>query len=667
MSLRYPELFKPFNIGKVRIKNRICMWPMMITGLIGEDGQFSQQVIDYYEERAKAGVGLIFTYAIKSNYGYELENTEYCNPWKDPYAFKIHTRKMMERLHSYDCKVFMQIAYGSGRAVVPSALVGDAVHVGPSVTTNRWDPNLKGRALTVEEIHKLIDEMAKGALLCKESGADGVEIHSLYGGYLGDTFAMSFFNKRNDEYGGDLRGRLKIATDTVKAIKAVCGEDFPVTIRYGIKHYMKGYVQGALPGEDFTEVGRDLEEGIAAAKILEEAGYDGINVANGSYDSWYWCHPPMYHEDGCWLDTTAELKKNLHIPIISGGKVNLPETANDAIKEGKCDAIGMARAFWADAEWVKKANNGTPEEIRPCIGCHNGCMARIFVARPVTCAVNPDLGRESQMELKHADSEKNVMIIGGGVAGMECALNAAKRGHHVDLYDKNPYLGGVLYPASVPAFKDADRRLIHWYELQLKKAGVHVHLNTEVTKDLINIEDPDDIVVASGALPKIPPVPGKERAVTAVDVLLGKEKVGQKVAIIGGGQVGCELAVWLKEQGKEPVIIEALDELMTGGVEEIPAPNRLMLIDMVNFNKIEVKTGTKLVSISQDEVTVCSSAGEEKVKAESVIMAVGYYADRSFTEELRAERANIWSIGDQNLPTNILYAVAHGNAVGRAI
>jgi 2-enoate reductase len=663
--LKYPELFTPFYIGKVKIKNRIAMEPMRITGLGDKDEDYTSHVIRYYEDRARGGVGLIFTDAkmpLSHFQDYALGS-----PFDDPYNYQLTAKKLVERIHNHGTKVFEQLAFGPGRTSFPALIKNGSAPIAPSTIPNKWDLDLMCRPMTVEEIKQLIEDLAQEALICKNCGFDGVDIHSVYGGYLGDTFAMSYFNHRTDEYGSSLEGRLKLATDTVKRIKELCGNDFPVSLRFGIKHYMKGLNQGALPGEDFEEVGRDIDESIEAAKILKAAGYDALNIANGTYDSWYWCHPPMYQKDGCWLDTIAKLKKEVDITVIGAGKINLPETANNAIKNGVCDGIGLARALWADSDWAKKARKGATEEIRPCIGCHNGCMARIFSSKPVTCAVNPALGREQEYEIVPAQTKKHVCIIGAGVAGMETARIAALRGHTVDLFEKNDYLGGALYAASVPEFKDADRRLIRWYAKQLKDTGVNLHVNTEVSAETILSMDYDTVVVANGAKPKIPNVPGKEKAMTAVDVLLGKKTPGNNVAVIGGGQVGCELAVWLKERGKNITLIEALDDLMIGGVEELCIANRTMLIDMVNYNKIDVKLHTFLKSINDGSITVQDENGESSIPVDSVVVSVGYYPDQTLYDQLNAEVPELYSVGDQNKPTNILYAIGDGAAVGRDI
>lgn len=659
MAIKYPELFSPMNIGKCKLKNRIVMAPMGVTGITEESGKLSTNALNYFEERAKGGAGLLISCCFGNNS--HVEETTMDGPFDDPYTFGLNAQKLLDRVHQYGCKMFFQIAVGAGRISFPLNM--KKAPVAPSEVGNRWVPDMKCRELTVEEIEAIIESVAQDALVCKNAGADGVEIHSVYGGYLGDQFAMSIFNHRTDAYGGDLRGRLKVACDIVKRIKELCGPNFPVSLRFGAKHYMKGIGQGALPGEEFTEAGRDIAESIEAAKILEEAGYDALNIANGSYDSWYWAHPPMYQKDGCWLDTAAIIRQNVNIPVLCAGKINDPKMANDAIKNQMVDGIVLGRALLADPYWPLKANQGKDEDIRPCIACHTGCMARIFAGKTCTCAVNPAVGREAEFKIEKTDSPKNVCIIGAGVAGMEAARVAALRGHNVTIYEKNDRAGGALIPASVPEFKDADRRLIQWYVRELDKVGVTIHYNTEMTVDAVKALNPDVTIVATGGTPKTPPVPGVDKAVYATDVFVNKVQVGNKCAIIGGGQVGCELALWLQEQGKEVTIIEALDELVAGSAE-ICIANRLMLIDMVNYAKIDVKTKTMLNSIQDGYITVTENGEQKTVECDSVILSVGFFADQTFCDALSQEISNVWFIGDQNTPTNVMNAIAAGAGVG---
>lgn len=665
MNLKYPELFKPYKIGKTEIKNRIAMCPMLTTGYFDEHGVIKDEVIDFYEERAKGGVGLVFTFGVIPNSGLE-KSAAVLSPFATPAIFVPQMQKMAERLHQYGTKLFVQIWFGVGRAMYPAALL-EGQPIAPSTCNNRWDPSVECREMTKEEIEVLIKSTVEAALICQQAGCDGIDINGAYGGYIGDQFTFDAYNRRTDEYGGNIDGKIRLHTEVIKRIKAACGEDFPVTLRFGIKHYAKGEGQGAILGENYEEFGRDIEESLAMAKKLEAAGYDAFLVGNGCFDSVYWQYPPMYQKDGLWLEDSKKLKAAVNVPVICPGKINLPEMAEEALEKDMADAIGLGRALLADSEWVNKARTGLSEDIRPCISCNNGCVGKANLGRPIQCAANADL---FSSKVTPATVKKKVCIIGGGVAGMETARIAALRGHNVSIYEKGSRLGGALIAAAVPDYKDADRRLLEWFELQLKKAGVRLFLNTEVTAQLLNTMDVDEIVVGTGTTDRIPPIPGvdKEHVMSAIEALLGNKKIGQKVAIIGGGQVGCEIALWLKEQGKEVSVIEVQNSLLTGGAEPIPTANKLMLQDLLNYHQITTYLSSRTMSIENDTIILETPNGREVLPADSVIMSVGYSADDVLYKEIAATiPKNVWLVGDAKQPSNILYAIKDGNAIGKLL
>jgi 2-enoate reductase len=668
MYLKYQELFKPFNIGKIEIKNRIVMSPMLTGGWFDENGVITNEVIDYYEERAKGGVGLIYTTAFTLNHGLETATMLFVSPFTHPERFLTQMKKLTDRIHPYDTKLFIQLTLGNGRVMAPFLL--DGAPISASENPNWWVPGVNCRPLNKEEVERLVQSAVEAAVWCRQTGCDGVDIVGAYGGYLGDQFATDVFNRRTDEYGGSLDGKLKVFIDIVKGIKALCGAEFPVTTRLGAKHYMKGMLQSPVPGEKYKEFGRDLEESIAMAQKLEEAGYDGILAAGGTYDSLYWLYPPMYQKDGLWLEDVAKLKGHVSIPIICPGKITMPQLANDAIKNKMVDAVALGRALLADPEWANKAKLGEDEAIRPCIGCNNGCLARDFAGLPLQCAVNADLFNEKNATLRKVDKPKKIAVIGGGIAGMEAARIAAYRGHDVTLYEKNSLLGGMVIAGSVPKFKDADRRLLKWYEKELKDAGVTVKLGCSMTLEQVERLDSDEIVVATGATARVPPIPGVERAhvVTAVEVLLGEKETGRRVTLIGGGQVGCELALWLEEKGRQVTLVEALDGLMTSGKEALFMGNKMMLTDMLAYKKIKVMLSTKVLAIAENSVDVVTKDGSETIPADSVVLAIGYHSnDRLYKAINSTVPKKVWLLGDAKTPGNIMFAVKDGAAIGRVL
>lgn len=669
MALKYPELFKPFKIGKVTVKNRVVMSAMHNIGWTDSYDLMTDRVIDYFEERAKGGVGLIFTGSNQPNY--QLHNNGHMvSPFANPGACMTQFKKLADRVHAYGCKVFVQCGYGDGgHNSYESWLNGDPVAV--SDLENRWNPSIRHRALSKEEIQGMIDATVEAAVIAKMSGVDGLDINS-YGGYVSDEFLIDCFNHRTDEYGGSMSGKTRFLTEIRRRIKEACGPDFPVTCRIGTKTYLKGLRQGVIEGEQYTEYGRDVAESIEMAKYLEEAGYDAFYIGNGTYDSMHWLYPPMYQKEGLWLDDVAPFKEAVGIPVLCGGKILQPKTANAALEAGKVDAIVLGRALLADPYWVNKAKLGQDEDIRPCIGCNNGCVGHIFAGMPQECAVNSSLFREREDVLQKADNVKKVAVIGGGIAGMECARVAALRGHDVTLYEKSGQLGGTFRAASVPACKSADRRLLSWYEHELEKAGVKVAMNKKLSLDDVKALDADALVVATGNTPKKLPVPGleQENVITVVDAFMGRKPVlGNKVLIIGGGVAGCEAAVWAAEElGKAVSLIEAMPELLMGGYEPVPDANKQMLEELLAFHKVNVMRSTFIKSVSGNVATVSGSDGEVALEADTIILAAGFNAnDKLFREISESIDKPVWCLGDAQSPSNIMFGIRDANAVARII
>jgi 2-enoate reductase len=325
-----------------------------------------------------------------------------------PLMFAKSTAPMNEIIHAFGAKIFLQLTGGFGRVAIPHLM---KKAIAPSDQENRWDPSIHQKAMTVDDITKLIASFVTCALVAKESKFDGVEIHAVHEGYLLDQFAISLYNKRTDEYGGDLYGRLKITTDIVKGIKAACGEDFPVSLRYSLKSFVKGIRHGALPGEEFKELGKDTDEGVEAAKILADAGYDFLNIDAGTYDAWYWNHPPMYFEKGMYREFGKILKQNVKVPIILAGRMDNPEMACEALGTC-CDIIAYGRPLLADPFLPEKIRTGNLEDIRPCLSCQQGCLDRLAHGLPLSCAVNPSCGREKSLGITRSHEKKNVLIIG---------------------------------------------------------------------------------------------------------------------------------------------------------------------------------------------------------------------------------------------------------------
>ena len=649
MDQKYEALFTPWKIGNVEIKNRIVMCPMGGTSLFGwfELGgcHFDKEAAKLFLERANNNVGLIIPGIAP------LRDTFWGKwLWQNPKMFD-ELKEFMDEIHKTGAKLFVQLTAGMGRSWAITELVAplhrnkftralvkpilDTSHelASPSPQPSRWAHDIICPEMTKEQIHEIIEAFAKTAKLCRDAGVDGVEVHAVHEGYLLDQFAIEFFNKRTDEYGGSFENRYRFAAEIVKAIKESCGDEYPVSLRYSVESKMKGFCEGAMPGEDYTEVGRNMTESERAAKYLQDAGYDMLNADNGTYDSWYWAHPPMYMPQNCNLDDVAHIKNFVDIPVVCAGRME-PDVGAEAVAAGKIDGVGVARQFLVDPEWITKILEDRIEEIKPCICCHSGCFNfssskghantqdlkdTMGLSR---CALNPKTMQSKKYKIIPAKKQKTIAIVGGGIGGMEAAIVCAKRGHKVHLYEKSNKLGGVFIAAAAPSFKEKDRDLIAWYEREVQKHDINVHFNTEIK----NIESlkADEVIIATGSVANSIPVKGaKEYGIEAVDYLLGNKTVGNNVVVVGGGLTGCEIAYDLYLQGKNPTIIEMQDDLIT--TPGVALANTSFLRDFFKTNKVPVYLETKTTEIRADGVTVCDKDGKTTdIACDNVVLSVGY-------------------------------------------
>ncbi|MFV0528046.1 MAG: FAD-dependent oxidoreductase [Lachnospiraceae bacterium] len=663
----YDTLFSPIKIGGIEVRNRIAMMPMGVFSprLMGSDGAYTKEGADYYIERAKGGTGLIITglVPIVPNPVFYILGA--------PQSYVEKTKYLTEGIHAQDSKVFIQL----------TALTGRAGHGGefpaPSELPNVWDPTIKSRMITKDEIQLYIKNFAKGAALVKEAGGDGVEIHAVHEGYLLDQFVIACMNTRTDEYGGSLENRLRFPVEIVQVIKAECGNDFPVSLRYSVRSYIKDFNRGALPGEKFEEMGRDLAESLLIARKLEEAGYDLLNCDNGSYDSWYWSHPPMYMPKACNLEDVAAIKEAVSIPVVCAGRFDNPKLADDSITAGKMDMLGMGRPLLADPEIANKFKEGKLEEIRPCISCHQGCLGRIFQGLDISCAVNPACGRENSYRISPAEKQKKIMIVGGGLGGMEAARVCALRGHEVDLFEKSGQLGGIFVAASAPEFKGDDKHLLMWYKNQMAELPINVKMNTEVTKEMAASGAYDEIFVATGAHERHLMIPGLNATNTtyAVDTLLRAELKGENILIIGGGLTGCEMAYDLSRKGKKVTVIEMTETILNSW--GLSASNYNMLMDLMDYYKVNVIKNAVVEAYADGIATVRETIKNypnianraklmfavgtkgmpsyHKIPVDHFVVSVGYTGDDALYQEIKGE--HVYLIGDAKHPSNILEAI----------
>lgn len=672
MSTKFKHLFTPYKVAGVEVPNRIALMPMGVFSprlMNPMTGAYTKDGADYYIERAKGGTGLIITGLVP------IIPLPMLNPVNRPEDYVKEMKYLMDGVHEAGSKIFVQMTAMTGRAAhVENEAEANGL---PSASENPnvWDPTITHREMTKEEIKQIVKNFATTAALVKEAGGDGVEIHAVHEGYLLDQFAISFYNKRTDEYGGSLENRLRFPKEIVEAIKEKCGKDFPVSLRFSVRSYLKGFNRGALPGEEYTEVGRDLEEAKEAAKLLESYGYDMLNCDNGTYDSWFWPHPPVYMPKNCNFDDVKEIKKVVNIPVVCAGRFDDPAFADEAIGKGEIDVMGMGRPLLADPELGNKYFEGKLEEVRPCISCHQGCLGRIFQNKDISCAVNPACGREKSYTLTPAETKKKIMVIGGGLGGMEAARVCAIRGHEVDLFEKKDKLGGVFIAAAALEFKEDDKKLIEWYKLQMNNLDVHVHLNTEVTKEMVN--GYDEVFVATGATERKVDIPGFDapNVTYAVDTLLNTTVEGDNVVIVGGGLTGCEIAYDLARNGKKVTIVEMAGTIIN--VFGLSAANYNILMELLDYYNVNViknavveKFENGIATVVETEKNEPNNANRAKrmfclgmqgmkvtheIPADHIVVSIGYNANQKLYEEIKGEHTYL--IGDAEKPTNIMDAI----------
>ena len=648
-------LFSPISIGKVSIKNRFAMAPMGPLGLGDAQGGFNQRGIDYYTARARGGTGLIITGVTFVDNTIEEHGMPNCpNSTYNPVQFVRTAREMTERVHAYNARIFLQMSGGFGRVTIPTNL-GEFPPVAPSPIQHRW-LDKTCRALTVDEIHELVRDFGEGAYNAKRAGFDGVQIHAVHEGYLIDQFAISLFNQRTDEYGGSLENRLRFAREIVEEIKRRCGQDFPVMLRYSPKSFIKALREGALPGEEFEEKGRDLPEGVEAAKLLVSYGYDALDVDVGSYDAWWWSHPPMYQKKGLYMPYAKLVKENVDVPVLCAGRMDDPDMAEGAVNDGVCDIISLGRPLLADPDYVNKLRRGERKCIRPCISCQEGCMGRIQEYSMVNCAVNPQAARERVTAYNPVLKAKRVLVIGGGVAGCEAARVLAERGHKPEIMERSGHLGGNLLAAGAPPFKEDDIALVHWYENEMQRLNVPVHFNTAVDPDSALYEEYDAVIVATGATPKKFPLGENAPVYTATDALLGKTPIGERVTVVGGGLVGCETALWLAQEGKCVTIVEALDRLMAVN-KPLCHANSEMLERLLPFHGVETLVSSSVQKYDGGKIFVKTPQGERQLDCDTVILSVGFREDRGVFDAWETSAREIYLLGDAKKVANIMYAV----------
>ena len=629
--MKFPTMFSPVQIGTVTVPNRFVV-PPMGNNLANTDGSLSDRSLAYYQARAKGGFGLI---TIESTVVYQ----EAKGGPRKPCLFSDDTvesfRRVADACHAYGAKVSIQLQHAGPEG--NSALTGYPLKAASAV------PAAQGReipeAVSNEEIYRIIECYGDAARRAQLSGIDMVEVHCAHG-YLVSTFISQRTNHRTDKFGGCFENRMRLPRLIIENIRRKTGGNLPILCRINASDEMEG--------------GQTVQDAAAVAAYLEqECGVDALHVTRSVHlhDEFMWA-PGVTH-GGFNADLVSEIKRAVSVPIIAVGRFTEPQYAELLVKQGRADLIAFGRQSIADPDMPNKARNGQLETLAPCIGCLLGCVPNMFAGKPITCAVNPCVGREA--ELKPAAVSKNVVVVGGGPGGLYAAWACAVRGHKVTLLEKNQELGGNFRIASYPTGKGQLSEAIRSMIVKCQKAGVDLRCGVEADEATLKALAPDAMILATGSNPLVLPIPGLDTCgyITAQDMLEGKAAVGRKVLVVGGGMVGCEAAEFLAERGYEVGIIEMKDVIAA----DVTPENRRYMFENFAENHVQLQPGAKVGQFYTDGVDYTLSDGTTGSMRgyDNVILAMGSRSNTALKETAEKLCSQVFVIGEA--------AKAPGNAV----
>jgi len=649
---QFQKLFSAIKLGSLALSNRFVI-PPMASNLAHEDGTVSQALIDYWVARAKGGWGLLIVEFTAID---PLGKVGPCHPCLWSNKFIAGLRRLTDAVHHYGAKIAIQLSH-TGRQTTRRIIdIPGFQPVSASPIPCPLDREIP-RELSSVEVYGLIEKFGDAAVWACDAGFDAIEIHGAHG-YLLAQFMSAYSNKRIDEFGGSLHNRMRFPIEVIHHIRRRIGPSFPLLFR--------------MSGEERIPGGRTLDESRVVARMMEEAGIDAIDVSVGVSGSSQYIIPPAVLPPGFLLSSSQEIKKAVSVPVIAVGRINDPLIAEDAIEAGKADLIAWGRASLADPELPNKVAAGQFDDICPCIACMQGCTRSFpLPLKPlsklgVTCLVNPFCGREGEMQIKPAIKRKKISIIGGGPAGLEAAWIAAARGHHITLYEKSSALGGQYRIAAIPPFKQDIARAISYYVHMCQKNGVSLRMGTEATAGEIIAEKPDAVIIATGSEPIIPGVRGigSSRVATAWDILEGKKQAGNKVLIVGGGMVGCEVADFLGEHLHHVTLIEMLPEI----AGDVPLAVGYFLMRRLNEYGVRIETETSVIEFLKDGAIVSKNGKQSRLEGfDSIVLALGTKSANRLKEQLENESFELYVIGDAHAPRQAIHAIEEGARVALRI
>jgi 2,4-dienoyl-CoA reductase-like NADH-dependent reductase (Old Yellow Enzyme family)/thioredoxin reductase len=647
MKKNFPKLFEPGWIGNIPLKNRVIKAPQH-TGLANPDGSVTERMLRYYKDVASGGVSMVIV-----EYAWIDNDASRASPCQLGISSVDHIpglSLLAQTIQANGAKAAIQISHAGrqrftlARPKAPSAVPWEEIYAmgcpAPDV-------------LTFEEILQIVKSFGQAAKRAQTADFDMVEIHACHG-YLISNFLSPRTNKRTDWYGGSLENRMRFLLEVIAEIKSQVGPGYPVCVR--------------VSGIDYEPDGTTIEETIELCKRLEGLGVAVIHMSGGNHHQTIHEVSPMGMSLAHNVWAAEAVKKVIQIPVIASGSINLPELAETILADGKGDFIGLGRPLWADPQWPLKAMEGRPEDIRPCIRCNDGCLARgDHQGKTISCSVNVAVCREEEFKITKAEAPKKVAVVGGGPAGMEAARVCALKGHHVTLFERRE-LGGALLEASIPEFKAPDLKpLIDYLRTQIKKEKIKV-VNEEATLKAIEDGGFDAVIVAAGATPlALEDVQGisQKKVTSASEVLHGKAKLGQKIAVIGGGIVGTEVGLFLAEQGKDVVFVEMLDTFMNN----VTFDEKLVYEERFKNLSVSIHTGKRLESVSDQGITFMDRYGiRTMIQADTVVLAAGFKPNRDLIDRLkRVPKLQVFEVGDCVKPRKIFDAIHDGHLVAKLL
>jgi len=619
----------------------------MTTMLANADGTVGDRFTEFYVARARGGTGLITSETVDIDaytHNLSIGDRGFSAIYDDKFIPGL--TRFVERLHAEGTKVSVQLHH-SGSAMV----MIDPARPPLAPSAIPYPGGQQPRALATSEIDEIIRAYGRAARRAVEAGFDAVDIHGGHG-YLIAQFMSGYFNRRTDEYGGDLSGRLRFPIRVLKEVRSAIGNEVPIIFRFSAEEH--------LPD------GRMLNESVAMAPVFVEAGADCLSITTGMHFDLTYTVAGFGMPKGLNTAASAAIKSVVEVPVLVTGKLSDPLVAESVLASGKADLVAVGRGMVADADWANKVREGRFDEIRACVACNQGCIGGLMVGLPFTCLVNPEAGREDEMRILPAKTPRRVFVAGGGPAGLETARVASERGHEVTLFETSDELGGQLRIGAIPPRKQELTAYLQYLSTQMRLLGVNVSMNRPLTPDLVKQECPDVVIVATGSRPVHPNLPGLdlEHVVTAQQVLTGKASVGQRVVIAGGGQVGCETAEFLCKYGKHVTLIELRPELAQ---DEVPVA-RKMLLESLKKTATKVLTSTELVEIGKGYVVI-QNGGEQQVLegVDHVVLALGAKAQCELAEALSDSGCEVHVIGDAKQPSSALQAIAAAAQISRQI